>query len=291
MPLIGTEHGGDTRMMTFGKFRISLVNHGFYRLDGGAMFGTVPKAIWSRLIPPDDDNCIRLATRSLIVEAGERVFVADVGCGEKWTDKSRAIYGIRNVPPAESGFDPGRVTDVVLSHLHFDHGGGISRYRPGSATEVELAFPRARVHLQADNYETARNPNPRERASYLRENVEILERAALHLVRGSEEIHPGIWVHQNNGHTRGQQWLEVRSNGESVVFPSDLVPTSRHLPLPYTMGYDMSAATLLGEKERFLGRAVAGRWIVVFVHDPDVPAGRVHLDEKGRFALEETLTF
>jgi glyoxylase-like metal-dependent hydrolase (beta-lactamase superfamily II) len=278
-------------MMTFGRFKISLVNHGFYRLDGGAMFGTVPKTIWSRLTPPDDDNCIRLATRSLVVEAGGRVFVTDLGCGEKWTDKYRAIYRIRNVPPAESGLDSGRVTDIVLSHLHFDHAGGISRYQRGRTTEVELAFPRARVHLQADNYETARNPNPRERASYLRENVEILERAALHLVRGSEEIYPGLWVHENNGHTRGQQWLEVRSDGDSVVFPADLVPTSLHLPLPYTMGYDMAAETLLEEKEDFLGRAVAGHWIVVFVHDPEVPAARIHLDEKGRFAIEEMLSF
>jgi glyoxylase-like metal-dependent hydrolase (beta-lactamase superfamily II) len=278
-------------MMTFGRFKLSLVNHGFYRLDGGAMFGTVPKTIWSRLIPADGENCIRLATRSLVVDAGERVFLADIGCGEKWTDKLRAIYGIRNLPPAESGFDPGRVTDIVLSHLHFDHSGGISRYKPGSGTEVELSCPQARVHVQADNYETARDPNPRERASYLKENVEILEQADLHLTRGAEEITPGLWVHQNNGHTRGQQWLEVRSGGESVVFPSDLVPTSRHLPLPYTMGYDMAAETLLEEKESFLSRAVAANWIVVFVHDPDVPAGRVCLDEKGRFALKERLSF
>jgi glyoxylase-like metal-dependent hydrolase (beta-lactamase superfamily II) len=279
------------RMITFGRFKVSLVNHGYYRLDGGAMFGTVPKTLWSRLIPPDDDNCIRLATRSLVVDAGDRVFVADIGCGEKWTDKFRAIYGIHNLAPAESGFDPGRVTDIVLSHLHFDHGGGISKYGLGSATEVELSFPQARIHLQADNYETARNPNPRERASYLKENVLVLEQADMHLVRGSEEIFPGLWVHQNNGHTRGQQWLEVRNDGASIVFPSDLVPTSRHLPLPYTMGYDMSAETLLEEKESFLDRAVAGNWIVVFVHDPDVPAGRVHMDEKGRFALKETVSF
>jgi glyoxylase-like metal-dependent hydrolase (beta-lactamase superfamily II) len=278
-------------MMTFGRFKLSLVNHGFYRLDGGAMFGTVPKTIWSGLIPADADNCIRLATRSLVVDAVDRVFVADVGCGEKWPDKLRAIYGIRNLPPAESGFDPGRLTDIVLSHLHFDHGGGISQYRPGSGGEVELAFPRARVYLQADNYETARDPNPRERASYLKENVGVLERADLRLTQGSEEIHPGLWVHQNNGHTRGQQWLEVRNGRESVVFPSDLVPTARHLPLPYTMGYDMAAETLLKEKEAFLRRAAAGNWIIVFVHDPDVPAGRVHLDEKGRFALKETLSF
>lgn len=277
--------------MTFGRFRLSLVNHGFYRLDGGAMFGTVPKPIWSGLIPADEDNAIRLATRSLLVDTGERVFIADIGNGEKWSEKSRRIYGIRNLPPREAGYDPARVTDIVLSHLHFDHAGGISRFRPGSATEVELSFPQARVHLQADNYDTARDPNPRERASYLKENVEILEHADLRLARGSEEISPGIWVHVNDGHTRGQQCLEVKNGAESVVFPADLVPTSRHLPLPYSMGYDISAETLMREKELFLDEAVARRWIVVFCHDPDVPAGRVGRDGKGRFALEEAVVF
>jgi len=278
-------------MMTFGPFKLSLVNHGFYRLDGGAMFGTVPKTIWSGLIPADEDNCIRLATRSLLVDAGERVFIVDIGNGEKWPEKTRRIYGIRNFPPDEAGYDPARVTDIVLSHLHFDHAGGISRFKPGSTAALELSFPRARVHLQADNYDTARNPNPRERASYLKENVEVLERADLRLARGSEEIFPGIWVHANNGHTKGQQCLEVKSGEESVVFPADLVPTSRHLPLPYSMGYDISAETLIREKELFLSLAVAQRWTVVFCHDPEVPAGRVTRDEKGRFALEEAVAF
>jgi glyoxylase-like metal-dependent hydrolase (beta-lactamase superfamily II) len=274
-------------MMTFGRFRVSLVNHGFYRLDGGAMFGTVPKNIWSHLIPPDGENCIRLATRSLRIDAGERSFIVDIGSGEKWPDKLRAIYAIQNLLPGETGFDPAAVTDIVLSHLHFDHAGGISRYRPGKPTEVELCFPQARVYLQAENYDTARNPNPRERASYLKENVQVLQQARLVLTHGSEEIYPDIWVHQNNGHTRGQQWLEMKAGHESLVFPADLVPTHHHLPLPYTMGYDMSAEILLREKGSFLSRAVAGRWIVVFCHDPDIPAGRVNIDEKGRYGLGE----
>jgi len=278
-------------MMTFGRFRVSLVNHGFYRLDGGAMFGTVPKNVWSRLTPSDGENCIRLATRSLRIDAPGRTFIADIGSGEKWPDKLRAIYAIQNLPPGETGFDPAAVTDIVLSHLHFDHAGGISRYRPGNPTEVELCFPQARVYLQAENYDTARDPNPRERASYLRENVQILQQAPLVLTHGSEEIYPDIWVHQNNGHTRGQQWLEVKAGHESLVFPADLVPTHHHLPLPYTMGYDMSAETLLREKGSFLSRAVAGRWIVVFCHDPDIPAGRVNIDDKGRYVLGEVVVF
>ncbi len=278
-------------MITFGRFRVSIINHGLYRLDGGAMFGTVPKTIWSGLIPADADNCIRLATRSLLVETGDRVFLVDVGCGEKWTDKLRAIYAIRNLPPAEAGFDPEAVTDVVVSHLHFDHGGGISRYGAGGAADLELCFPRARVHVQADNYETARNPNSRERASYLKDDVQALERTDLRLARGSEEIVKDLWVHQNNGHTRGQQVLELRNGRESIVFPSDLVPTFRHLPLPYSMAFDVCTETLLREKENFLSQAVEKQSIVVFCHDPDIPACRVGRDEKGRYVLKEKVVF
>jgi len=274
-------------VLTFGRFNISVHNHGFFRLDGGAMFGAVPKNVWSRQIPVDEENCIRLATRSLIIDAGERKFMVDVGNGDKWPDKLRRIYGIQNFPHRETGFDPEAITDIVLTHLHFDHAGGISRYKTGSSTELELCFPRARVYLQAENYENAKNPNPRERASYLKENVDILERANLELTRGSQEIYPGIWVHQRNGHTRGQQWLEVKNGVESIVFPADMVPTSRHLPLPYSMGYDISTETLLREKEDFLDRAVIHHWIVVFEHDPDIPAARVKIDEKGHYALQE----
>jgi glyoxylase-like metal-dependent hydrolase (beta-lactamase superfamily II) len=278
-------------MVTFGRFRIATANLGYYRLDGGAMFGTVPKTIWAGLITPDEDNRIKLATRALLIDAGERFFVVDVGNGNKWPEKLRRIYSIENFAPEEVGLNTEAVTDIIVSHLHFDHAGGLCRYRPGSGEDLELCFPQARVHLQADNYETARNPNARERASYLKENLLGLKQAKLELHRGSVEIFPGIWVHQNDGHTRGQQWIEVRSGAESIVYPADLVPTARHLPLPYSMGYDMSAETLLEEKADFLGRAVAERWIVVFGHDPDVSAARVKLDEKGRFIVGEITDF
>lgn len=279
----------EKKLMTFGRFKISVFNHGFFRLDGGAMFGTIPKNIWSRRIPADPENCIRLATRSLLIDTGERLFMADVGNGDKWPAKLLQIYAFQNFSGRETGFDSEAVTDIILTHLHFDHAGGMSRYRPGSLTDLELCYPQARIYLQADNYENAKNPNPRERASYLKENVGILERAKLVLTHGSQEIEPGLWVHQVNGHTRGQQWLEVKNGAESIVFPGDLVPTSHHLPLPFSMGYDISAGTLLEEKEDFLSRAVAGHWIVVFEHDPDIPAARVKKDDKGQYAIGEAV--
>lgn len=275
-------------MTTCGRFRLSVHNHGFFRLDGGSMFGVVPRTIWARLAPPDEENRIRLATRSLLIDAGERRFLVDLGNGDRWPEKIRGFYAIENLPEQDVGLDMNIVTDIILTHLHFDHAGGICRHRPGTV-EPELRVPRASVFLQADNYETARRPNARERASYLPEIVAVLENARLELVRGSKEIFPGLWVHGGNGHTRGHQWVEVRDGSQVVAFPGDLIPTSNHVPLPYTMGYDMSAETLLIEKEDFLRRAVAGDWVVVFEHDPEVAAGRLKVDDKGRYGLRETV--
>jgi glyoxylase-like metal-dependent hydrolase (beta-lactamase superfamily II) len=274
-------------MLTAGSFALSVHDHGHYRLDGGAMFGTVPRTLWSGLIAPDEENRIRLATRSLLVRTGRRLFVVDVGCGDKWTAKLRRIFGVEPVTPLPLDGDLSAVTDVLLTHLHFDHAGGLSRYVSGSEGEVEACYPGARVHLQADNYDTARAPGPRERASYLRENLAVLERSPLELARGSRELVPGLWVHPSDGHTRGLQWVEVRAPGTTVAFPSDLIPTSHHLPLPYAMGYDMNVEKLLEEKQEFLRRAVAEDWIVVFVHDPIVPAARIKLNERGHYAVRE----
>jgi glyoxylase-like metal-dependent hydrolase (beta-lactamase superfamily II) len=275
--------------MRFGPFDVSIHNHGFFRLDGGAMFGTVPKTIWSKLMPPDDDNRIRMAARSLIIRAEERVFMVDAGMGDRWTEKLRRIYDIQPGADNDPGFDTDSVTDIILTHLHFDHARGIFRARPEAEGEVDLRYPQARVYVQAANYENARKPNARERASYLAEDVKLLERTPLVFTSGSQELYPGIWVHGTNGHTRGHQWVEVKNGDVSVAFPSDIVPTSRHLPLPYLMGYDVSAETLLGEKDELLNRAVAERWILVFGHDPDVPAGRITRDEKGHYTLEEEI--
>jgi glyoxylase-like metal-dependent hydrolase (beta-lactamase superfamily II) len=277
--------------MVFGLFKVSLHNHGFFRLDGGAMFGTVPKTLWSREIVADAENRICMATRSLVVEAGGRTLMVDTGNGKKLTDKLRAIFDIRNDPDPASGLDPGRVTDLVLTHLHFDHAGGVSRFGPAGPPDLELCYPEAKVYVQEANFKNAKAPNAREKPSYLKENVLVLENAGLRLTSGSEEILPGIWVHRSDGHTRGLQWVEVRAGAETIVFPSDLIPTSHHIPLAYTMGYDICAEALLAEKEDLLRRAVAGNWIVVFVHDPDIPAARVKIDAQGRFAIAEVVNF
>ena len=275
--------------MKIGRFEVRALNFGFFRLDGGAMFGSVPKNLWSRLIPVDDENCIPLAARCLLIDDGDRRFLVDVGLGDKYSDKMRQIFAIRNFTFDELGFNPDSVTDVILTHLHFDHAGGISRYKDGS-TELELVYPKARVWLQEANYTNARSPHMRERASYLKENVEILKDANLNLLSGACEIHPGIRVHVVNGHTKGQQWIEVSDGDVSLVYPTDLIPTSRHLPIPYHMGYDMCAETVLREREDFLSFVLQHDSIIVFEHDPDLPAARVSVSDKGHYVPREVIT-
>ncbi len=275
--------------MKFGRFNIECVNFGYFRLDGGAMFGAVPKNLWERRAKPDSENCIRLALRSLLIRDDKRSFLVDLGTGDKWSEKERKIFGIELDKSVYTQFALDKVSDIILTHLHFDHGGGISRAgsEPGS---VELCFPRAKVHLQKANFENALKPNMRERASYLKENVEILKSADLNLLNGECEIYPDIWAHQVNGHTYGQQWIEVRDGTRSLVFPTDLVPTSAHLPVPFHMGYDICVQTILQEKEDFLSRAVSNKWIVVFQHDPQISAGIVGRDERGHFSLAQEVS-
>ena len=276
--------------MKFGRFDVSLHNLGFFRLDGGAMFGSVPKNLWAKRIQPDDENGIRLATRVMLIRDEKRTFLVDVGMGEKWDEKTRRIFAIQNVPPEEWGFAARDVTDVILTHLHFDHAGGISRFKAGSK-DTELTFPRAQLFLQEANLENAKAPNVKERASYLAENIECLDGAMVSLVSGDMRIYPDIWLHQIDGHTQGQQWVEVRDGGQSLMYATDLVPTSHHLPVPFHMGYDINAGMLLQEKEAFLTKALETDSVVVFEHDPEIPAARIGKDAKGHFCVREVVPF
>ena len=269
-------------MIKFGEFEISFHDFGSFRLDGGAMYGSVPKNIWEKRAKADNENCIQLATRSMLIKYKNRVILIDVGLGDKWNDKSRKIFAIQNKPISDLGFDQNSVTDIILTHLHFDHAGGISRFKAGT-NEIELVYPQAQIYLQKDNFENALHPNVREKASYLPENVEVLKKAKLNLVSGNVEIVPGISVHQVNGHTVGQQWIEIKSGSESIMYPTDLIPTSGHLPIPFNMGYDICTSTILKEKEEFLSYAMKRNALVVFQHDPIVESCRVTKDDKGHY--------
>jgi glyoxylase-like metal-dependent hydrolase (beta-lactamase superfamily II) len=279
--------------ISINRYKIRIIHFGSFRLDGGSMFGSVPKALWSRLIPADSDNCIPLVCRSLLIEDEKRKILVDVGNGDKWSDKLRAIYAINTTCFKDLPFKRDEITDVILTHLHFDHAGGITRYSDSGDKELELTYPNARIHLQRANWERANNPTAKDRASYLSENILPLKTKGadlLNLIDGvigeDFEIFPGIKLHRVDGHTPGQQWIEVIGEKERIFFPTDLIPTSHHVQLAFHMGYDVCADTLLIEKQAFLERASESGVRICFQHDRDIALGSIVIKDGGRFGLE-----
>jgi glyoxylase-like metal-dependent hydrolase (beta-lactamase superfamily II) len=261
-----------------GGWEIHTLEAGRLWLDGGAMFGSVPKPLWSRSHPPDERNRIRLATRCLLLEQGSRRVLVDDGVGDNMGPKLADIYRLEG---HENGLEHalagiGRsvedVTDVVLTHLHFDHAGGSTRRVEG---RLVPRLPRARYHVQARNLENARHPNPRERASYLPENFEPLaEAGVLDLWDGPGEPWPGFEIFTADGHTRGQQLVRLHGGEGSVYFVADLIPTASHVRIPYVMGYDVAAIETMDEKRRLLDRAAADRAWICLEHDPETAFAR-----------------
>jgi len=263
--------------LRLGDWTVRAVEAGHLWLDGGSMFGSVPKPLWSRTNPPDDRNRIRLAMRCMLVSGRGRHVLVDVGLGDKFSDKLRDIYRYEPEPTLERslaahGLAPGDVTDVVLTHLHFDHAGGSTVRTPEG---LRPALPRARWYVQRRNWENAHAPNPRERASYMNENYDALaEAGVLTFWDGATEPWPGFEVLPVNGHTRGQQVVRVSGGGEVVYFVTDLIPTAAHVRIPFVMGYDVAAIETMEEKRAILTRAVAERAWVMLEHDPETALAR-----------------
>jgi glyoxylase-like metal-dependent hydrolase (beta-lactamase superfamily II) len=256
-------------------------------LDGGAMFGLVPKTIWSKLIPVDEKNRIELSCRLLLLEGNGRKILVDLGVGRKWNEKFKGIYKIvYHTSQALHELVPD-VTDIILTHLHFDHCGGISVLNQAGISQ--LTFPKANIYLQQQQFDHSETPGVRDSASFLKENQDPLKTSKLQLLNGEQEIFPGIKCFIANGHTKGLQWLLIEGPEGNLAYPSDLIPTSRHIPASYVMGYDLHAEQSIEEKRKFLERAVAEDWIVVFEHDPDLPACRIIRDPSGRFVRGETV--
>ncbi len=264
----------------FGAYEALSVPAGTFRLDGGAMFGVVPKVLWSRERAADEKNRIELATRCLLLRGHGRTILVDGGIGDKDDARFREIYGVeRRTSVADVlrdvlKLDPASVTDVVATHLHFDHAGGLTRR---GASGVELAFPNANVYVQASHLRWAAAPPPKERASFIPDNVlPIAGSARLRALDGDETVAPGVGVSVKRGHTTGFQVIEVAGDGrEKLVFLSDLVPTASHLKLPYVMGYDNLPVVTLEEKRELFERAARHGDTLFFEHDPRVVACRL----------------
>ena len=275
------------RSTQVGAIRIHALEAGLQWLDGGAMFGVVPKPLWERRIPPDGRNRIPLALRCLLVEAPGALVLVDTGVGNKEGERFKEIYGIDNdgAPTRledairAAGFAPADVDIVLSTHLHFDHAGG-NTVR-GEDGIVRPAFPQARYVVQRGELEFARRDNERIRASYLEHNFGPVEEAGLwDLVEGAVEVTRGVRVLPTPGHTPFHQSVLVEDAGETACFLADVCPTRAHLPLPWIMGYDLEPLVTLESKRSLWEHAREEDWLLVFEHDPEVPWGRLDPDEE-----------
>jgi glyoxylase-like metal-dependent hydrolase (beta-lactamase superfamily II) len=264
--------------LQIGAWTLDTLETGYLWLDGGSMFGSVPKPLWSKLQPPDDRNRIRLAMRCLLAEGHGRRVLVDDGVGDKFPPKLVDIYRVEHDTHtlerslAARGLSVEDVTDVVLTHLHFDHAGGSTR-RDGARLVPRL--PRARYYVQRRNWENAMAPNPRERASYMRENYQpLMEAGSLTLWDGARSPWPGFEVFTAQGHTRGQQLARISGPEGAAYFVADLIPTASHVRIPFVMGYDMAAIETMEEKRMLLERVCEERAWICLEHDPEVAWGR-----------------
>ena len=276
-----------------GALRCHLLDAGLQRLDGGAMFGVVPKPLWERRIAPDARNRIPLAMRPLLVEHPDGLVLVDTGLGDKEDPRFHDIYGIENAgDPGPTlledalrslGHRPADVRWVINTHLHFDHAGG-NTLRDGDG--VRLAFPHATYLVQRNELEYARHTNERTRASYLPPNFEPVDAAGRwRLLEGDGEVLPGISVRLTPGHVPWHQSIVLRDGGETLCFLGDVMPTIHHLPLPWIMGYDVEPLRTLESKRALLAEAGREEWLLAFEHDPEVGLARVRL-EGGKAVLQ-----
>ena len=277
---------------TIGALRVHALQAGLQMLDGGAMFGVVPKILWERKIPADERNRIPLGMRCLLIEHADALVLIDTGAGNKETEKFHAIYGIENAPVgsvgptqlesalAEAGFAPSDVTLVINSHLHFDHAGGNTRRsEDGGAVP---SFPNARYVVRRGEWEWAHHTNERTAASYFGHNYDPLESSGqLELVDRDVEVLPGLSLRHTPGHTPHHQGVLLTSGAECLFYLADLAPTSAHVPLPWIMGYDVEPLVTLETKRRVWAEAAGEGWAVVFEHDSVNAWGRIRVDGKG----------
>ena len=276
--------------MTLAGYQIDLVEAGRLGLDGGAMFGVVPRPLWERRIAPDDQNRIPLAMRCLLLRGHGRVVLVDTGLGHKADARFETIYAVDHGHSTllgslgRLGVGPEDVTDVVLTHLHFDHAGGAVSRGPDGA--LGLTFPEADVYVQRRHWAWA-HESPREGASFLAENLGPLEASGrLVLLDGEDDVPwPNVALHVVDGHTRGQQLVRVTDGERSLFYAADLVPTAAHVPALWIMAYDVEPLVTLREKTALLGRAADEGWTVVFEHDPEVASARVERTERGLRAV------
>ena len=276
--------------------KLFTINTGYFKLDGGAMFGVVPKSIWNKINPADENNMCTWALRCLLIQDGNRLILVDTGMGNKQDEKFFGHYYLHGDDTLEKslalhGFTTDDITDVILTHLHFDHcGGAIKR----DDEKLIPTFKNATYWTNQRHWENATNPNAREKASFLKENIlPLQESGQLKFIETSGAAFPAnIMIRQVFGHTEAMMLPQVTYKGKTILYMADLLPSAGHIPLPYVMGYDMNPLTTLNEKQSFLTEALENNYILFFEHDPKIECCTLQMTEKGirmkdAFALRE----
>jgi glyoxylase-like metal-dependent hydrolase (beta-lactamase superfamily II) len=274
--------------MYLGDIEVRHIHGGIFWLDGGSMFGVVPKTLWEKKMPADERNRIPLAANSLLVRAGGKNILVETGNGTKWDAKLRGIYGFAEGDPygdalAKAGVKPEQIDLVINTHLHFDHAGGNTRLVNG---EPVPTFPNAKYVVQRAELEHAMRPTERDRASYYPHDfTAVTEAGQWQLVDGDCEIVPGITVVRIPGHNLQIQGVQITGGGKKLMMVADLIPTRHHLPLPWIIAYDLYPLTTLETKRKWIGEFVRDGWVVALGHDPDFAAGTLH-EHDGKVAFE-----
>lgn len=267
------------------EMKLHIIETGLFKLDGGAMFGVVPRVVWSRYQTPDENNLVTWAMRCLLIEKGEKLILIDTGMGDKQDEKFRSHFHpsgedtlMKSIQNA--GFSAQDITDVVLTHLHFDHcGGAVNKEKDGS---LVLAFPNATYWSEEQHWKWAVNPNDREKASFLKENIlPIEESGQLQFVNEETIIIPELTFSLTHGHTESMLIPHIKYGDKTVVFMADLLPSPTHIPIAWVMGYDIRPMNTIREKEVFLSDAIKGNYILFFEHDEKVQACTVKQTERG----------
>ena len=273
--------------MKLGNLEFHILLDGHVYLDGGAMFGVIPKVMWEKKVPADARNRIQLAMNCLLIHAGGKNILVETGAGGKMGPKMRDIYGLDgpflNDRLHDHGLDRTEIDIVINTHLHFDHCGGNTRVEKD---KVVASYPNAKYVVQRGEFEHAKNANERDRASYFLENYVPIEAAGkLALLEADRALAPGVELIRVPGHTANMQCVKLTGGGKTAFFFADLVPTAAHLPLPWIMGYDLYPMTTLENKKKWIPEVIQEGWIALFGHDAKTPAGHVR-DRDGIWELE-----
>ena len=271
------------RTVSVGDFEITVLSDGTYELDGGAFFGVVPKVLWEKRIQADARNMLRVGTNCLLIRGGKKTVLVETGIGSKLNEKSRGIHKNQELLMKsfkEADASPDEIDIVINTHLHFDHCGWNTHYKDGQAVAT---FPKAKYYVQKGEVEHAHEQHERDRVSYLTDNYDpLIESGQMVLLDGDGEIAPGISVKVFPGHTRDLQAVIVRSGGQTLCYPGDLMPTTNHLDPTWVMGYDLYPLDSIASRHRFYQEAIPEKWLVAFTHDHETPLAYLEMGEKGK---------